>query len=518
MLLIIERNERFKKKLMEHLKVPGLSPHFFDTPELALQDLEGLAPKFFLVDLTSVGSLESLDALHDFAKANDLPFLIIGGQQKTEPIARRLVDKGYDNFIELPFRVSDLKLKIEDMRRNQDPFLGAKIGPKGQEVEITRKLGAGAMGSVYEAHQSELDRRVAVKFLSEAFQSEDGKTGERFLKEARAMAKLRSPNIAQVYYVGNHAGRSYMVMEFIDGPNLNKYLAAKGKLSAQEALTIAREVLLGLDHAHCNGQIHRDIKPANIMLNPGGKSVLLDFGLVRTISDESMTQEGAVLGTPRYISPEQVRGVDVDHRSDLYSVGIILFELMVGLPPFKGKDFYSVLLQHLNDPMPHPETFGVALHPAVWELIFKLTQKKQELRIQSAMEAVKIIERILNTLSPAELQSVPQRAGMANGQGQDWAGMAVDRMGTLRAAFGSLPENRERMLGVLNNLLGSFQALDVLGDFEKGKSQLGQRHAVFFPAQGGLAYISSAEAGAEENFERFSVDDLSRLFEVEVGT
>lgn len=512
MLLIVEKNERFKNKLKEHLKVTGLKNFFVNTPKEALAQLDTMKARFLLIDLNSVTSLTEVDALGAYAKRCAVPLLLIKGHQKTEVIAQRLTQKGYKNFITLPFRVSELKREIENLRRNADPFLGAKLGPPGQEVEIVRKLGSGAMGSVYEAYQPALERRVAVKFLSEALKGEDSNAAERFFKEARAMAKLRSSNIAQVFFVGSHASRAYMVMEYIDGPNLDKYLQAKGKLKPREALCIGREVLLGLQHAHEHGQIHRDIKPANIMLNPGGQAVLLDFGLVRGISDESMTQAGTVLGTPRYISPEQVRGADVDHRSDLYALGIILFELMTGLPPFKGKDFYGVLMKHLNEPMPHPRLFGVSMHPAVWDVIERLTRKAQNDRFQSAKEASEVIDRLLKTV-PADELNAESLADDAKKTVHDWSGLAVNRSGSAIATFGTLPQGRDLMLGVFNGLIQAFQEVEVLGDFERGNLKLGEDPAVLFPLNDGLAFITSSKPNASDEFEQHQITEFARYFE-----
>lgn len=518
MLLIVEHSDRFRAKLKEHLEINGLQNFYVESTKDALFQLQSIKAKFLLVDLNAVTAISELDELREYSQQREVPLLLISGHQNTQALEKRLQEKGYLQFMRLPFRVSELKARVEQMRKNADPFIGAMLGPPGQGIEILRKLGSGAMGSVYEAHHEALDRRVAVKFLSESLQDDTFGTAARFFKEAKAMAKLRSAYIAQIYFAGNHAGRAYMVMEYIEGPNLDKYLAAKGKLKVREALAVCRDVLVGLSHAHKHGQIHRDIKPANIMLNPDGQAILLDFGLVRSLTEESMTQAGTVLGTPRYISPEQVRGSQVDHRSDLYSLGVIMFELIVGKPPFKGKDFYAVLVKHLNEPMPHPEKFGVFMHPAVWEIVEKLCRKHQDARFQNAEKVIEAIDSVLSQVDPADLeQAFGDTETLVQQREEGWTGVAINRTGSAIAKFGKVPPQREHMLASLNGLIQTMQSIDVFGDFERGNCHIKDEQLVVFPFNEGLAYIGAPESQAHDYLEQFTVADLAQYFEVGSG-
>ncbi len=250
------------------------------------------------------------------------------------------------------------------------------------------------MGTVYEGYEATLDRKVAVKFLI-TNPSDGPDIAKRFRHEARAVAQMRSPYIVAVHSVGAHNAVPYLVMEYVDGPTLATHLRKKEKLSVPDALRIVREILLGLAEAHKLGMVHRDLKPANIMLDHQGHPIILDFGLVRDASGENLTRAGMILGTPRYISPEQVRGRSVDQRTDLYSVGVMLFEMLVGVPPFSDKDHMVVLMKHVNEALPRPESFGHQMESGLFEIIDRLSRKLPVERFQNASEAIEAIENHL---------------------------------------------------------------------------------------------------------------------------
>src|SRR5438477_2044001 len=189
------------------------------------------------------------------------------------------------------------------------------------------------MSSVYRAHDSLLERYVALKVLHEQY-NEDEDFVERFKREARSVAQLQHPNIVTVIDRGEQDGRQYIVFEYIEGENLKELVVRKGHLGVREALEIAIEVAHGLAFAHQNGLVHRDVKPQNVLLNGDGRAKVTDFGIARSIDVDGMTQAGTVLGTSDYIAPEQASGQPVDAQTDVYSLGVVLYELLSGDVPF----------------------------------------------------------------------------------------------------------------------------------------------------------------------------------------
>src|SRR5947199_5241035 len=191
------------------------------------------------------------------------------------------------------------------------------------------------MSSVYRAHDSLLERYVALKVLHEQY-NEDDDFVERFKREARLVAQLQHPNIVTVIDRGEQAGRQYIVFEYIEGENLKELVVRRGRLEVREALEIAIEVARALGFAHEHGLVHRDVKPQNVLLNGDGRAKVTDFGIARSVDVDGMTQTGTVLGTSNYIAPEQASGQRVDSQTDVYSLGVVLYELLAGDVPFPG--------------------------------------------------------------------------------------------------------------------------------------------------------------------------------------
>jgi serine/threonine protein kinase len=217
--------------------------------------------------------------------------------------------------------------------------------------EVRRLLGKGGMGAVYLAHDPSLDREVAVKVLPNRL-ARDGAIVARFQREARSLAKLRHPNLMHIYTVGEYGGRPFFAMEYVRGSTLKSVIAKTGPLPPEQALHICGEVMSALAKVHKAEMVHRDIKPGNIMVDEDGRAVLMDFGLAREEQDLSLTADHTVLGTPSYMSPEQARGDRVDARTDIYSLGIVLYEMLAGAPPFKGKTSFELLRQHIEAAVP----------------------------------------------------------------------------------------------------------------------------------------------------------------------
>src|SRR2546421_8423584 len=209
------------------------------------------------------------------------------------------------------------------------------------------------MSSVYRAHDRLLERHVALKILHAQYTGDD-EFVERFKREARSVAQLSHPNIVTVIDRGEDAGRQFIVFEYIDGENLKELVVRRGRLSVTEAVELGLQIARALAFAHGQGLVHRDVKPQNVLLNGDGRAKVTDFGIARSLDVEhGMTQTGTVLGTSNYIAPEQASGQPVDAHTDVYSLGIVLYEMLTGEVPFPGENFVAVALKHVNEPPPN---------------------------------------------------------------------------------------------------------------------------------------------------------------------
>jgi serine/threonine-protein kinase len=253
---------------------------------------------------------------------------------------------------------------------------------------IQSELGRGAMGVVYKATDTALERTVAVKTVNMSLERDGAEKYEaRFYQEARAAGSLNHPNIVTVYDVGKEGNVAYMAMEFIQGAELRSLLAEGRALPVSQAVSIAAQVAEGLAYAHEHGVVHRDIKPANIMVLADGPVKITDFGIARMrANNDELTQSGMMLGSPKYMSPEQVIGKRADHRSDIFSLGVIVYEMLSGGAPFSGENVTALMYQIVNFAPPAPS----AVNPAVPELlnfiVAKMLAKPLEERYQSAAE------------------------------------------------------------------------------------------------------------------------------------
>jgi putative two-component system response regulator len=259
---------------------------------------------------------------------------------------------------------------------------GAMLGP----YRIVERIGRGGMATVYKAHHPALDRFVAIKVLPEFF-AEEEVYRERFQQEARSVARLRHPNILNVFDFGQEGGITYLVLELIEGGTLTDRLG--GQMDLQEVVTILRPLASALDHAHSQGVIHRDIKPPNILMNRDGIPILADFGLAQMAAAVTrITATGIVLGTPEYMSPEQATGGEIGPPSDLYSFGIVAYEMLTGRVPFQGDTPVAVLLSHLNKPVPPTLELAGKLSGHVEEVLRRALAKAPDDRFLSASEFV----------------------------------------------------------------------------------------------------------------------------------
>ena len=262
----------------------------------------------------------------------------------------------------------------------------------GNRYEILRKIGDGGMAFVYQARDKLLNRIVAVKVLRPEF-VDDQEFLVKFKREAEAVASLSHPNIVNVYDVGEDGKVHYIVMEYVDGQNLKEIIQEEGRLEEYTALDIAKQIARALSAAHRNGIIHRDIKPHNILISKDGRQVkVADFGIAKAVSSSTMTNMGSVIGSVHYISPEQAKGKHLTSNADLYSLGIVLYEMIIGRVPFSGDSPISIALKHINEDIAFTEEDKINIPNSVRTIISKMTQKEPANRYQTAEELIDDIE------------------------------------------------------------------------------------------------------------------------------
>jgi len=269
--------------------------------------------------------------------------------------------------------------------------------------ELLEMIGKGGMSSVYKAHDRLLDRQIAVKILHPHF-TEDEEYVERFRREARAVAQLSHPNIVTVIDRGEDEGRQYIVFEYVEGENLKQLLERTGPMAVRDALLLALQMARALAFAHGRGLIHRDVKPQNVLLNAGGQAKMTDFGIARSVDVQGVTITGTVLGTSEYIAPEQARGERVDAQTDVYSLGVVLYELLVGGVPYEGETFVTVALKHVNEPVPPVLERRPDVPPRVALAVERAMAKSPDERFSSMQQLVDELEGCLDELDPGDEQ------------------------------------------------------------------------------------------------------------------
>jgi serine/threonine-protein kinase len=265
----------------------------------------------------------------------------------------------------------------------------------GERYRIEEVVGAGGMATVYKADDLTLERPVAVKVMRREVVKEADQL-ERFRREARAAAKLSHPHIVTVIDAGEENSRPYIVFEYVPGETLKQRIKSEGPLAIPEAVAYAIEIGSALVAAHAAGLVHRDVKPQNVLLDPHGHAKVADFGIARELeANDGLTKTGRVLGTTDYVSPEQAMGEEVSGQSDVYSLGIVLYEMLTGEVPFKGENHVAVAMKHVKDPLPDVQAIRPEISHALAAVVEKMTAKEPVDRYLTAASAVSDLEDIL---------------------------------------------------------------------------------------------------------------------------
>jgi eukaryotic-like serine/threonine-protein kinase len=288
-----------------------------------------------------------------------------------------------------------------------EDWSGRRVG----EFQILRRLGRGGMGQVFLAEQTSLKRKVAVKMLRPEL-SANNNSLQRFKAEAEAVAKLNHANIVQIYAIGEQDGNHYMALEYVEGRNLRDYLNRKGPPDLPVCLSLMRQIANALQRAHEAGFIHRDVKPENILLNRKGEVKVTDFGLSRCFTDAgqqmNLTQSGVAMGTPLYMSPEQVQGKPADPRSDIYSYGVSCYHLLTGQPPFRGQSAFDVAVQHVQNEPPPLAELRPDLPTELVDMVKRMMAKKPEDRYASFKDILRDLGKVRESMAGAITALPPQ--------------------------------------------------------------------------------------------------------------
>ncbi|MEK7786102.1 MAG: protein kinase, partial [Chloroflexota bacterium] len=315
-------------------------------------------------------------------------------------------------------------------------LIGKTLGP----YRILEQIGVGGMATVYRAYQPSVDRDVAIKVLPH-YLSEDRQFAERFQREAHAIARLEHAHILPVHDYGECDGVTYIAMRYVHAGTLKDRMA-KGPLPLDEINRLISQIGSALDYAHAQGVIHRDVKPSNVLIDEQGNTYLTDFGLARMLeASQQLTASGVGLGTPAYMSPEQGQGIKVDHRSDIYSLGVMLYEMVTGRVPYEAETPMAVVLKHITGPLPLPRAVAPNVPEAIEKVILRAMAKDPAYRFQSACNLVQALNQAVRKVSPPE----PAQPGSASRSARSalvpiasWGWIIVSAIGLVGLALGTM--------------------------------------------------------------------------------
>jgi len=334
------------------------------------------------------------------AQGNMTPVIMLSGEKKDELDKATGLDVGADDYVVKPFGIKEFlsrinavlrrtKPKVEERRESYVPTRTLEIIPitlkKGSTIagryEVLEELGSGGMGRVFRVADKKIGEEVALKVLNPAVAA-DKKTIERFRNELKIARKIAQRNVCRMFDLSDEKGMLYITMEYVPGEDLKSLLIKTGQLAVEKTISIARQVCEGLAEAHGMGVVHRDLKPQNIMIDKEGKARIMDFGIARSLRRKGITEDGTIVGTPEYMSPEQVEGKETDQRSDIYSFGVILYEMMAGKVPFEGDSTLDVALMHKTEFPRDPREINPQIPEGMSRLILNCLEKNKEKRYQ----------------------------------------------------------------------------------------------------------------------------------------
>ncbi|KEO81951.1 Stk1 family PASTA domain-containing Ser/Thr kinase [Tumebacillus flagellatus] len=335
-------------------------------------------------------------------------------------------------------------------------MIGRKLGNR---YEVFEQIGGGGMAVVYRALDTLLNRNVSIKVLRAQFSTDDDFV-RRFRREAQAAASLSHPNVVNIYDVGVENDEYYIVMEYVDGLTLKEIIQDRAPLPVPEAIDIAKQICAALGHAHENNIVHRDIKPHNILIGKDGRVKVTDFGIARAITSNTITQDGSVLGSVHYFSPEQARGGITDVKSDIYSLGVVLYEMVTGELPFSGETPISVALKHLQDHFVEPREINPSLPQSVENIILKSLAKDPLVRYQTSREMYRDLEKALLYPNVAKF-TIPDV--------DEQQTIQMPAVGLRNAGMESLPSRSQKQPEAVNP--ASLEAEEAAKNPEDGKPQ-----------------------------------------------
>ncbi len=411
-ILIVEDDAALRETLKSFLETEGFEVITADDGEKGCQ--LALEEKIDLVVLdVSLPDLNGFEVCRKIrAQGLMTPVFMLSGEKKEELDKALGLDIGADDYLLKPFGTKEFLARLKALLR-RSRFKVEETGeyyaqtetlefpihklPRGStfagRYEIVEELGRGGMGRVYRVTDKKIGEDVALKVLNPAVAA-DKKTIQRFRNELRYARKIAQRNVCRMFDLSDEDGTPYITMEYVPGEDLKGLLKKTGQLTTKKAVSIAKQVCDGLAEAHRLGVVHRDLKPQNIMIDREGNARIMDFGIARSLKMKGITEAGTVFGTPEYISPEQVEGKEVDQRSDIYSLGVILYEMVTGGVPFKGESALTVALKHKTERPADPKRVNPQIPEGLNLMILICMEKDREFRYQDVGELIVDLERL----------------------------------------------------------------------------------------------------------------------------